>query len=570
MMKKLILSSLLCLWLNLIPIAITWMGANSFLSLISRFTTGALSAQVKELEDVEIIGASALSTSLSKKPLVKAILPVLAKSDSLPLQLPDYDVERDANPAERGNPYKHFYGFAGINSRSSYRQHLIMSYPQNNFSSGWLQNSCLSPHQNWKHYQGNASLTYTEKWFSLSGGAGYQKIQTPLATDEFLARSFSLDLQRLKTALSSKFDLELQAEFDQCYLGNHLNENSNSQNKWNNALILRDYTTPYANLNLSLHSIDNSELAYLNIANNPFADFQWRAPLRSFVLFATPDHLLPSLELSWQRNLTPQSSFSFTQKPVYETRSLYASYARMPWQNSANPAANTSRQSGKYSLAEAYNKIHLASRHPVSLTPLNFNAAIVTRDRISATEQLSFRAEMGASYTLDQPVMESANLTELTGGFYLSDNFPLKGKVASDLPVLVSHRCLQTIAGISVTSAYPSLTISQQLKLQKTWLADDNYHPLAYQPLYAFITELSYHKAPHLLSGSLEQGFQTRDEQGELLRPALELDFTYKYQLSDTSQLFFLYDNALNQGRIIHTAIPSDPSALQVGISYLF
>ncbi|MFO7660892.1 MAG: hypothetical protein R6V77_08260 [Candidatus Cloacimonadaceae bacterium] len=497
------------------------------LAILLLFVLTAI-AQTQDLPDVEVSGPSLLRSFLEKRGLAGTDLIVPDVTDSLNPLFPPF-------PKDDLVTYKRLRKNA---------LHLNYNSPKN-LHAAFLADSLFtlpialkaglnlySPDEDWNSLAFSSGIVYErsairqailvkhlDAWISSSAyDLKYQSVSAINLNYNFIIRNL------LKNHLDMQLSVEVQNRLiDYRDDGKDMDATLN----FNHAV---GFSTPLCpNLNLKA----DARLAYktpvfslgVTLRENDFTDKF--AFLRGLSVDLTDQRIMPGIHLSQRFALDSENSFHILQKSALNVYENFGLLSSQPWQEQQSDAL-------------------------VAFKPLDAMLSFTNQNIVLFGHPVMFNLATGVEYIFDQP------------GYYepvLQNAF---------LPKLSSQTVFQNIYRFGLNYGSSAVKLSQFVELNKGWLKERNDAEMPYLPFLTLDSSLELKLDPLHLKGTLNQYYKAKDELGNDLEEALELDADVYLRFGKDITLYLKGQNLLNKGRIIYRTLPGEPVAVFGGLILTF
>lgn len=485
-------------------------------------------AQTQDLPDVEVSGPSLLRSFIEKRGLAGTDLILPDVTDSL-------------NPLFPPFPHEDFITYKRLRKNALHLNYNSLS----NLHAVFLADSLFTLPVAMK--AGLNLHSPDEDWNSMSllGGIVYERsaIRQAILVKHLDARidnsAYDLKYQSIsvinlnynfiiRNLLKNPLDMQFSAEIQNRLIdyrddGKDMDYTLN----FNHAI---GFSTPLCpNFNLKA----DARLAYktpvlslgVTLRENEFTDKF--AFLRGLSVDITDKRILPGIHLSQRFALDSENSFHILQKSALNIYENYGLLSSQPWQEQHSDAL-------------------------VAFKPLDATLSFTNQNIVLFGHPVLFNLATGIEYIFDHP------------GYYesVSSN--------AQLPKLSSETVFKNSYRFGLNYGSSAVKLSQFVELNNGSLKERKDEEMPYLPFLMLDSSLELKLEPLLLKGTLNQYYSAKDELGNDLEEALELDADAYLSVGKDITLYLKGQNLLNKGRIIYRTLPGEPVAVFGGLILIF
>jgi len=485
-------------------------------------------SQVQDLPDVEISGPSLLRSFVEKRGLAGNDLILPDVTDSLNPLFPPFPKEDKVTfKSLRKNALHLNYNswenlHATLLADSLFILPIALKAGLNPFS----------PDEDWHSLSVRGGMAYENSATRLVILAKHQDARIDNNAYDLKYQSVSaINLNyhlTIKNLLKNPLDVQLSGEVQNRLIDyREDNKDMDYTLNFNHAL---GFSTPLCpNLNLKA----NARLAYktpvfslgVTLRENEFTDkFDF---LRGFSVDVTDKRVMPGIHLSKRFSLDSENSFHLLQKSALDVYENYGILTSQPWQEQQSDAL-------------------------VAFKPIDAMLSFTNQNVVLFGHPVMFNLASGVQYIFDRP------------GYYE----PVSAN--SQLPKLSSETVFKNSYRFGVNYGSSAVKLSQFVELNKGWLKERNDEEMPYLPFLTLDSSLELNLDPLRLKGTLNQYYNAKDELGNDLEEALELDADAYLRIGKDMTLYLTGQNLLNRGKVIYRTLPTEPVALFGGLILTF
>ncbi len=477
---------------------------------------------VEDLPDVEISGPSSLKSTMQGRSLGYSDLRIPDVTDSLRPILPDLiDIKK---PKEK--PWRNLIHLS-MNNLLDYRLHYMGDRFFSSPFATFANLEYFSPTNQWTQFTAEAGVQYGARNIDTAIIIKRNDIETPYTYGNHHINAINLN------AYFNNIKLTTYKSY--IYLNSELLQSEyryGSQTAPEERLFFFHQAGISSGLsnNLTLQAdgvyLDQTPAMAVSIISKD-QDIEVNDDVFSSVsLYLTENRIFPGIHLSRRFFFNGAGFIQMYQKSGWDFHDNYSALVKQPWQQQM-------------------------SKGMISLRPIDTHLLLSNRSLLVADNPIDIILDLSLQLKLDEPLL---TITD----------------AAYPLPVNKQFTVLQNNGLLKVAYGLGNFTLSQSAFLQQAWLSALGNKKVAYVPLITLRTAYSYRKDKLKASALLEQFLNTRDENGNSLREAIELSAALEYDVFEQLTLQLRVNNILDKGRIIHTAIPVAPASVCAGISYRF
>lgn len=286
------------------------------------------------------------------------------------------------------------------------------------------------------------------------------------------------------------------------------------------------------------HSVDNllgTSLGRFAILSSYHSQLEYLGfKLQRAGLMSDMNHLLPALDLYWQKNLNPEWLLSFSNLPTLKQYNRSNILAEYHWAGQANKGA-------------------------AQMAPLNLEFKL----------QHALPSFFGCSLSyLDNSPQNNVSMALKSS--YIYNAAVLKQKIGTKIPLLsLQPKWLHAIQMGSMLRL-PWGTLQQDLNINLEHLPHQSLIRAPYSPLIEANTSFIYENDDYVLNVSFSQGYFSKDHQGRSLPEALHLDLGASWYLMPQLILKAEFTNLLAKPFISFNHLPTQTQEFRIGAQYLW
>jgi hypothetical protein len=481
-----------------------------------------LTADVKELPDVEITGPSDISTTTDKEGLLNNELAIPPIADSLTSAIPNVDSDKPLSPKLHSNAV-----FAEMSNRIDFKVHArfdSLLHRPISFVASAIRRHPLSE---WNSLSVSAGFEYRTGKTKMSSGLKTLYEESPQYFDRQYINSAYVnycisDVVLIGKKAKVRFTFEPQqcitysdslSEVDTDYLFKaSFNTNIYLSAKHNfeaEAGLL--YQTPYLLLSDKISNLEGEKLFSL---------------FKAFSLGITDKRLMPGIQFVKRLNLDKRNTILFYQQSDFVLYDNYLLKGELPYQV-------------------------LSTNGMISFKPVNAHIKLSNNALSFNNKPIMLSLDAGVSYFIDKPV------------YYPSVLYTV-------LPEAFKERVLLNSILLKVQYGKGKSLLTQSLEVSKGWIKSKADIELPYEPLVKLETDYQYMNGDFKLNAWLSQQYFTKDENCEQLRESIDLGTKLDYKVLRNLVIYAKAENLPDKGKIVFRTIPTDPLTVVMGFLWSF